>query len=78
MYSPPSEYLLRYSCDTLIVCRYQGDTELVVINAKSILSVVAMIPFRYTLDGLDNYYFMIEKIGLDVVEVATQEDEEEA
>jgi hypothetical protein len=46
-----------------------------VIEAKSILSVVAMVPFRYAIGGLDNYYFMIEKIGLDVLEVDTQEDE---
>jgi hypothetical protein len=48
-----------------------------VINVKSILSVVAMVPFRYAVDGLNNYYFMIEKIGLDVVEVDSQDNDEE-
>lgn len=42
---------------------------------RSILAVVAMVPFRYALNGLDNYHFMIEQIGLDVVEVDAQEDE---
>ena len=35
-----------------------------------------MVPFRYAIDGLDNYYFVIEQIGLDVVEVDTQDNEE--
>ena len=47
---------------------------LLVINVTSILSVVAMVPFWYTIDGLANYYFMIEKIGLDVVNTDAQED----
>ena len=34
-----------------------------------------MVPFRYAVNSLDNYYFMIESIGLDVVDVDTQEDE---
>ena len=52
-----------------------GEETLIVIEVKYILSVVAMVPFRYTVDGLDNYYFMIESIGLDVVDVDAQEDE---
>ena len=47
-----------------------------VINVTSILSVVAMVPFRYAIDDLDNYYFVIEQVGLDVVEVDTQDNEE--
>ena len=77
LYSPPDEYLLRHSHGTLIACRYQGDATLVVINAKSILSVVAMVPFRYAINNLDSYYFMIEQIGLDVVDTDVQEDEQE-
>ena len=76
LYSPPNDYLLDSTYDTLVVCRYQDDTTLKVIDAKSVLSIVAMVPFRYTVDGLDNYYFMIEKIGLDVVEADVQDDKE--
>ena len=47
-----------------------------VINAKRILSVVAMVPFPYTINGHSSYYFMVEKVGLDVVEVDAQEDVE--
>ena len=39
-----------------------------VIDVRSILSVVAMIPFPFCLDGYNNQYFMVEKIGLDVIE----------
>jgi len=75
MYSPPNVYLLDRTQDTLIVCRYQGEEALVIVDAKLILSVVAMVPFRYALDGVDNHYFVIEQIGLDVVEVDDQADE---
>ena len=59
---------------TLIVCRYKGDAMLLVINLTLILSVVAIVSFQYTIDSLANYYFMIEKIGLDVVNTDAQED----
>ena len=47
---------------------------LLVINLTLILSVVAIVSFQYTIDSLANYYFMIEKIGLDVVNTDAQED----
>lgn len=68
LYSPPDKYLLQSSYDTLCVCRYEGEDSLVVISAKSIISVVAMVPFPFTVGGHNNQYFMIEQIGLDVVE----------
>ena len=74
IYSPPNQYFLGYSHRTLIACRYQGKTMQVVIDMKSIVSVVAMVPFQYQIDRLDNCYFMIEKIGLDIIEVDTEED----
>ena len=76
-YSPPNEHLLEVSYNTLVVCRYQGDSVLWVIDVKSILSVVAMVPFNFLIDGLDNQFFLVEKIGLDVVEVDVQDDDEE-
>ena len=76
LYSPPNQYLLRYSHGTLIACRYQGEETPVVVDVKSIVSVVAMVPFQYNIDSLDNYYFVIEKIGLEVVDIDTQEDEQ--
>lgn len=78
LYSPANEHLLDYSTGTLVVCRYAGEGSLVVIDANSICSVVAMVPFQYAIDGGGDYYFMIEKIGLDVVDADTSgEDEQE-
>ena len=48
-----------------------------VINVKCILSVVAMVPLQRTINGLDDYYFVIEKIGLDVVDIYTDAEEDE-
>ena len=47
-----------------------------VIDVKSIISVVAMVPFPYTINGYNNYYFMVEKVGLDVADVESHEDTE--
>ena len=74
-YSPPNEYLLQISHDTLVVCRYEGDVTLWVIDAKSMLSVVAMVPFPFLLNNRSSNYFMIEKVGLDVIEADTQDDD---
>lgn len=39
-----------------------------VIDAKSIVSVVAMVPFPFVVGGRSNQFYMIEQMGLDVVE----------
>ena len=77
LYSPANDHLLGYSNGTLIVCRYQGEEALVVIDVKCILSVVAMVPLQCVINGLDDYYFVIEKIGLDVVDEYTDAEEDE-
>ena len=76
LYSPPNEYILRMTHHTLLVCRYRGDIALIVVAIESILSVVAMAPFRFLVDGQDEQYFMIEQPGLDVIEADTLEDNE--
>ena len=43
---------------------------------KSVLSVVAMVPFPFLIDGHSDQYFMIEKVELDVIEVDALEDDE--
>ena len=48
-----------------------------VIDVKCILSVVAMVPLQCAINGLDDYYFVIEKIGLDVVDVYKDAEEDE-
>ena len=42
-----------------------------VIEIKSIVSVVTMVPFSFSADGHGNNYFMIEQVGLDVVDTDT-------
>ena len=74
LYSLPNEYLLWTMSDTLAVCRYQGDGVLTVIDVKLVLSVMAMVPFPFLIDGHSDQYFMIEKVGLDVIEVDALED----
>ena len=34
-----------------------------------------MVPFPFLLDNCNNNYFMIEKVGLDVIEADTQDDD---
>ena len=74
-YSPANKHLFEVSDSTLVVCMHQEDISLV-IDVKAIISVVAMVPLNYAIDRYQNYYFMIEKIGLDVLDVDTQEDTE--
>jgi len=76
LYSPPNEHILRSTSDTLVVCRHQHERELTVIDVKSILSVIAMAPFPFLIDGHGNQYFMIEKMGLGVIKADALEDNE--
>ena len=75
-YSAPNEHLLNASHNTLIVCRYQSEAILWVVEIRSILSVVAMIPFPFLINGHSDCYYMVEKIGLDVLDVDTRDDDE--
>ena len=77
LFSPPDEYLLRHSHTTLIVCEHQGGEALIVIDAKSILSVIAAVPFPFVVGGRNNQYYMVEKIGLDILEADVDVDDEE-
>jgi hypothetical protein len=75
LYSSPDEHLLSQSHATLLVCWHQRAI-LTVIDVKSILSVVAMVPFPFSVAGHVDQFFVIEKIGLDVVEVDDNVDDE--
>ena len=67
---------MRTTHDTLIVCRYRDEDTLVVVDVSSILSVVAMVPFPFVIDGQGEQYFLIEQAGLDVLEIDIVEDDE--
>lgn len=80
LYSLPHEELSEYSHHTLLSCVYEGDACLQVVDIKSIMSVVAMVPHNpFPGDPLDRY-FVVEKPGLDVarlggvVEVVPEEE----
>jgi hypothetical protein len=42
-----------------------------VVNVRSILQVVAMVPFPFLIDDSNNWYYLIEKVGLDMIDVDT-------
>lgn len=84
VYGPPDDELLEESYDTLWACRYHGEDNFQVVNAKQLLSVVAMVPFTppaIALDGEElgeygeEWYFVVEKPGLEVF--GLREDNEE-
>lgn len=73
-YSDPDEDLLKDSSDTLRVVSYEGAEALFVIDAQSICSVVAMVPFilsstekqnPITREQCANCFFVGEKPFLD-------------
>ena len=72
VYSPPDRVLYQKSHETLWSCRYQGSAGFKVLEAKSIRSVVAMVP----LDDEDTgRYFVTEKLGLEVACMGGMEEE---
>ena len=76
LYSPPNEYILQATHNTLAVCRYHGEGALMIVDAKSVVSVVVMVPFPFLVDGHGDQFFVIEKAGLDVIEADDLEDVE--
>lgn len=66
LYSPADERRKEYSNGALIVCNYGGQNELVVIRAKTILSVVAMVPLDEENEG-SNEFYLVENSALGVV-----------
>lgn len=67
MFSLPDKDLLDLSCHTVSSCQLEED-DIRVIDLKSILSVVGMIPHKPTLPSgvTEDRYFMVEKPGLDI------------
>jgi hypothetical protein len=68
LYSPPEPSLLKASYNTLWSCEHQGDLALRFVDARTIQSVVAMIPHtpRIEAQQLGERFFLVEKPGLDV------------
>ncbi|TFK49442.1 hypothetical protein OE88DRAFT_1737055 [Heliocybe sulcata] len=78
-YSEPHPVLKEMSHGTLLSCLHGGEDGLMVINAKDILSVVAMIPHRPTIPGesiKQDRFYLVEKPVLAMDELAGLQDEE--
>lgn len=71
VYSPPNEDMLQESFQTLWACHYSGNNCLRIVQLSEIISVVSMqpLPRRDENDPI-NLWFVVEKPGLDDVEVA--------
>ena len=77
LFGPPDLTLLRESSNTLWSCKSGGDTDLVVVCVKDIVSVIAMIPHQPTVAGqpIEERYFVVEKPGLDVADMGGVQQE---
>jgi hypothetical protein len=77
LYSLPDDALLQLSFQTVVSCT-QLD-EIVVVDVRHILSVVAMIPHKPTLPSgtTEDRFFMLEKPGLDISNLTIHIEEED-
>jgi hypothetical protein len=74
VYGPPDQQMLDDSFHTLWACHYLGSANLKIIKLEEIISVVSMQPFHQNQGDPDNLYFVVEKSGLDDVEMITAEN----
>jgi hypothetical protein len=83
LYTAPDPGMLQDSYNTLLLCRYQGEAALKVIDVQSILSVVAMPPLPLTAaeiscngDGkFDNLFYVCDKPGLETMHYAGADED---
>jgi hypothetical protein len=68
-YGPRDEDLYEDSFGCLWVCTYSGNNNLAVIKISSIKSVVSMQPLPKADGDPDGLFFVVEKSGLDDVEL---------
>jgi hypothetical protein len=74
VYGPPDQQMLDDSFHTLWACHYLGSANLKIIKLKEIISVVSMQPFHQDEGDPDNLWFVVEKSGLDDVEMIVAEN----
>jgi hypothetical protein len=77
LYLTPDPRLLKASHNTLWSCKHQGDLALLFINAKTIQSVVVMIPHMPMIESqrLGERFFLVEKPGLDIAVIGGMVEE---
>ena len=67
VYSSPDPTLYADSAETVLACKYGGDSSLIVIDFTSIISVVGMVPRKFScLDVEGDWQYVVEKPGLDL------------
>lgn len=69
IYGPPNQEMLEDSSYTLHVCEYQGDESLRCLPVTEIVSVVSMQPLPRRPEDPENLWFVVEKSGLDDVQL---------
>lgn len=78
-FSAPNPVLYRETFGTLWACNYVGEASRVVIDAKQIVAVVAMVPLPCTsaeaaepgaAERYESRFFLVEKPGLDIAVLA--------
>jgi hypothetical protein len=79
VYSRPDPELLQKSMQSVWSCKYHDSEALQLVSAKSIQSVVSMIPHRPKLQSgvVEDCFYLLEKPGLGLVTV-DEEIEDEA
>ena len=75
LYGPPDADMLEDSYRTLWACAYNGDNILEVILVSAIISVISMQPLPPKAGDPENLWFVVEKSGLDDIEVTGYVDE---
>jgi hypothetical protein len=74
-YGPPDADMLEDSYHTLWACSYRGDDNLIVIPLSTIISVISMQPLPRKPGDPENLWFVVEKSGLDDIEITGYADE---
>ena len=69
LYGPPDPTMLEESYNTLFACEYRGNNNLICIPVTSILTVISMQPLPRLPGDPENLWFLVEKSGLDDVEL---------
>ena len=69
LYGEPDPQLKEKSWNTLIACEFSRYENVHIINISSILAVVAMVPLPKVNNDEPDRMFVIEKSGLEDVEV---------
>ena len=76
VYSPPDEAMLEDSYHALYACSYLGQGNIVCAPFTSIISVVSMQPLPHLNGDPENLWFVMEKSGLEDVQLFGYEAED--